>query len=299
MPAPVTLTRLDPRYPSRLAASELAPPAISWSGGSLEAARTVAIVGSRHATPEAVAFASELAAALVGASIVVVSGGAEGIDAAAHKSALCSGGRTWAVAGTGPDHCYPAAHADLFDAIARGPGAMLWPFDSGSRGKFLARNGVLVALADAVVVVQAGLVSGALNAASWAQKLGKALWVVPAAPWMTDFSGSLRLLEQGARPVSSIDALLGSLGLNLRQAPERATCPSTDSGAGDNMRALSPSESEVLTVMSNAPLHLDAIITRAGQPAQVAAAALLTLALENVVVEGPPGFFRRRDASRR
>jgi DNA processing protein len=113
---PVILTKLDPRYPSRLLGIERSPPSISWHGGPVEADRTVAIVGARHATRSALAFASEIASVLATANTVVVSGGAIGIDAAAHEAVLRMGGRTWAVAGTGPGYCYPASHADLFAA---------------------------------------------------------------------------------------------------------------------------------------------------------------------------------------
>jgi DNA processing protein len=282
----VQLTPLDPDYPSRLRYLDEAPPSLATRGGSLEAERAVAVVGSRAAVPAAIDFATSLARALVAAQAVVVSGGAEGIDAAAHRGALEAAGRTWAVAPTGHGQCFPVSHAPLFEAIAAGPGAMLWPFADGyhHRSAFLARNRVLVALSDAVVVIQAGMPSGALHAASCARQLKKPLWVVPAAPWMEEFAGSRRLLEEGALPLTSIDVLLSSLGLDRPSGPQ-ARAPD---------RALSRNESRVLSALSHAPLHLDAIAVRAGRAAHETAAALLTLALENVVVEGPPGFFRRR-----
>jgi DNA processing protein len=290
----VSLTRLDPRYPSRLAGLASAPPSICWQGGSLEAERAVAIVGARKATEDAVALASEIASALVRADVVVVSGGAVGVDAAAHTTALQSGGRTWVVAGTDPDHCYPSTHADLFESIGRGPGAMLWPFHgAGTRGAFLARNEVLVALADAVVVVQAGLHSGALHAASCARALKKPLWVVPAAPWMPAFAGSLKLLEDGAFALTSVDRLLRSLGVVSGAAADHCSSGVETSGL---MPTFSDCEYKVLDAISKGPLHVDAIVAQANQSAQAVTAALLTLALENVVVEGPPGLFRRRRA---
>jgi DNA processing protein len=289
VPSLVHLTPLDAGYPSRLRTLDDPPPCITTSGGSLEATHVVAVVGSRDAKRQATDFARELARSLTGAGAVVASGGAEGVDAAAHQGALEAKGRTWTIAGTGHGPCYPAAHASLFEAIARGPGAMVWPFAAGyqHRSAFLARNRVLVALADAVVVVQAGFPSGALHAASWARKLAKPLWVVPAAPWMDGFAGSRQLLEQGARPLSSIDLLLDS----LRLAPPLAL---PDSALN---HSLSPHEFAVLDAISNVPLHLDEISIRSCQSVPVTAAALLTLALENVVVESPPGFFRRRDSS--
>lgn len=293
MSTPVILTKLDPRYPSRLLGIERSPPSISWHGGPVEADRTVAIVGARHATRSALAFASEIASVLATANTVVVSGGAIGIDAAAHEAVLRMGGRTWAVAGTGPGYCYPASHADLFDSIAKGPGAMLWPFEAGYRGAFLARNHVLVALADAVVVVQAGLRSGALHTASCAIKLGKPLWVVPAAPWTSEFAGSLKLVEAGARILTSVGPLLSSLGVASSNESHAAA---TGEARSASLPTHSSCEYEVLESISNGPLHVDAIVARVDQSVQAVSAALLTLALENVVVEGPPGLFRRRRA---
>ena len=292
MTSPVHLTPLDPRYPSRLRGLRDAPAALTACGGSLEAERVVALVGSREATPDAAAFAHELASTLAGAGVVVVSGGAVGIDAAAHRGALVARGRTWVVAPTGHGAIFPEQHAALFDEVALGPGAMIWPFapDYRHRSAFLARNRVLVALADVVVVVQAGVPSGALGAAAVARSLGKALWVVPAPPWLDAFRGSRMLLERGARPLLFVDTFLASLEIST--APPR---PRPRPEPALPTRPLNQSEAEALQATSSVPLHLDEIASRAALSAPAAAAALLTLALENVVVEGPPGFFTRRD----
>jgi DNA processing protein len=271
------------------------PASLVTSGGSLEADRVVAIVGSRVATTDASGFATTLASRLVQRGAVVVSGGALGIDGAAHRGALAGGGRTWVVCGTGCNHVFPTDHAALFVEVARSAGAMVWPFgdDVGAMPyTFLARNHILVALADAVVVVQAGKDSGALHAAGCAHKLGRPLWVCAPPPWVgSGFDGSRWLLgharSTGARPLHHEDDLFASLGLG----PAAPRAPVLT-------RALSDNETAILGVTSTAPLHLDAIASRAGLPTQAAAAALLTLALENVVVEGPPGFFRDATADR-
>jgi DNA processing protein len=280
------LTPLDADYPSRLRTLVRPPASITVRGGALEAPRTVAIVGSREPDPEAKRFAGQLAAALSRCGVVVVSGGAFGIDAAAHRGALDAGGRTWGVPGTGCDHCFPPEHADLYESIGAGPGAMLWPFapSSGVRaGVFLRRNRVLVALSDAVVVVQAGFPSGALAAAERARAARKPLWVVPAPPWLRGFEGSRLLLDAGARPLTSEKCLLRTLELGSEGASRRERHPSTKD----------PFRSAVLSAVDDAPLHLEEIATRTHLTVQATAVALLTLALEAVVVEGPPGFFRR------
>jgi len=287
----ICLSPLDGAYPSRLRSLARAPATLTVRGGSLEADRVVAIVGSREAHPKAVDFARTLAEALARADVVVASGGAVGIDAAAHEGALEAGGRTWCVAGTGELHCYPPEHAPLFDRIASGPGAMVWPFppDLAALARaFRERNRVLVALADAVVVVQAGLRSGALSTAGRARVQRRPLWVVPVSPWehdeKFDFGGSRQLLNQGAKPLQAAGPLLASL-THLIRRDGRTGAPS---GAERALLGGLPAPVEP-------PLHLDEIAARAHLSPQAAAAALLTLALENVVVEGPPGFFRRRD----
>jgi DNA processing protein len=299
----VHLTPLDPLFPSRLRGTKHSPASITCSGGPLEAARTVAIVGARQATPEAARFAHDVAAALAAADVVVISGGAVGIDAAAHRGALSVKGRTWAVAGTGHRQCFPAEHEALFDTIAKGPGAMIWPFapDFSARGGFTTRNRYLAALSDAVVVVQAAERSGALQAAGCARAQKKPLWVVPASPWLRRFQGSVELLEAGAQPLHSVDPLLYSLGLRPQN---RTGCDGDANPLPGSPPPLLPSplsdqESATLRATAVTPRHTDAIAEDAGLSPQATAVALLTLALENVLVEGPPGFFRRRDGHNR
>jgi DNA processing protein len=289
------LAPLEPRYPSRLRALRK-PPLLSAQGGSLEAPRVVAVVGSREAHPTTLGYAWELARQLVQAGAVVVSGGALGIDGAAHRGALDAGGRTWLVAGSGCLHRFPPEHEDLYDAIGNGPGAVLWPFAPETPPRpvtFRTRNRVLACLADAVVVVQAGERSGALHAAGCARGLGRPLWVVSVPPWLADeggFEGSEQLMRDapaGAQPLTSTRLFLESLGI--------ASSSGRPAAALD--RPLSADESAVMAVLARAqrdPLHLDEITALAVLSPQAARAVLLTLALENVVVEGPLGFFRRR-----
>jgi DNA processing protein len=288
----VHLTPLDPAYPGRLRTLPQPPATLSLRGGPVQADRVVAIVGSRAAHPETMDLARELASRLVKCGAVVASGGAVGIDASAHVGALDAGGRTWAVAPTGCERCFPPSHSDLFERIGRGPGAMLWPFapDHQHRSAFALRNRVLVALSDAVVVVQAGARSGAVHAASCAGNLGRPLWVVPAPPWrQRGFEGTHDLVESIARstparpvrPLTSIDRFLAAMGLSP--------------GSPAPARARSGSEAAVFDATSTVPLHLDEIAVRSQCAAGTVSAVLLTLALEDVVVEDPPGYFRRRD----
>ena len=263
--------------------------------GALFSSTSVAIVGTRRPLPEAAAFAFELAAAVARRGGVVVSGGAVGIDASAHTGALSVSGRTWVVCGTGHGVLYPKEHGPLFERIAASGGAVMWPFPDGTAGhrsRFLQRNGVLVALCDAVVLVQARIPSGALNAASWARRLERPRWVVTPPPWAdpateTAFAGCTLERKQGARSLTSVDFFLHQLGL---PATRPALLPKP--GPSAPVRAKTPEETRVLATMDGAPRHPDEVVVRCGLPYPEVMTALLTLALDDVLVEGPEGHFR-------
>src|SRR5207302_5773865 len=141
----------------------------------------VAIVGSRRPTPYGEAVAERLAADLAAAGVVVVSGLAHGVDAAAHRGALSAGGTTVAVLGTGVDVVYPAENAALAAELLAGGGALISEFPDGTpprRGHFPKRNWTMAAVSDLVVVVEAGEGSGALITAEAALALGKDVMAV-------------------------------------------------------------------------------------------------------------------------
>lgn len=310
-----TFSLSDLDYPERLRSLTTPPELVTVEGGPLEAPFSVAIVGAREPCDEAANFAFELGKAIAERGGVVVSGGAAGIDGAAHRGALEGGGRTWAVAATGRGQCFPKAHAELFETIARGPSAMLWPFPEGMGalpGNFLQRNGVLVALAETVVIVQGGVPSGTLSAFAWAQKLGRTTWAVPGPPWDERFAGCRVALDGGARPLTSIGGFLKTLGFQVEAPvvpPRRARTPRRSShqshpslplGAVERSsisvtpaRPLDPEERALLDACTDSPTHVDEIAVRSGICASRAQTGLLTLALENVLVEGPEGFYRR------
>lgn len=261
----------------------------------------MAIVGTRKPIPEAREFAQSLARAVARAGGTVVSGGALGIDAAAHEGALTENGPTVCVVGTGRSHVFPPHHADLYRRIQGSSGTMVWPFTDETPAKaanFLRRNGLLVALSQAVVVVQAGAGSGALNAAAWARKLGKPIWVVPQAPWSSQgFEGSLSELQRGARPLISTSKLLESVNLSgagtlplLFPAGSASSSPEPRAPVPE---VLFPELSRLLGALDTKPRHRDELAESVGMSVAELSSALLTLTLENVVEEGPLGFFSR------
>lgn len=176
----------------------------------------MAIVGSRRPTPYGEAVAEELALELGRAGVVVVSGLALGIDAAAHRGALNGGGVTVAVMGTGVDVIYPAAHSSLAEEILRGGGALVSQFPDGTaprRHNFPARNYTMAALSDVVVVVEAADGSGALITAEAALDLHKEVMAVPGSVFSPQSVGTHGLLRDGAGLVQNARDVLAALNL--------------------------------------------------------------------------------------
>ena len=175
----------DAAYPACLRGIP-SPPKSLWFVGRLPAPgqRMVAIVGARAATRAGCARAHGIAAGLGKGGVAIVSGGAFGIDAAAHEGALASGAPTFAVLGCGTDVVYPDRHAGLFERIAVS-GGLLSEYPPGTKpraGQFPARNRIIAGLGLAVVVVEAAMRSGALITARLGRGLGRILFAVPGSP---------------------------------------------------------------------------------------------------------------------
>ena len=187
------ITPDDPEWPGQLDDLGDDQPYALWLRGNADlrfsCLRSLAVVGSRAATAYGSYVAAEFAASLASRGLAVVSGGAFGVDAAAHRGALGADGVTVAVLACGVDVPYPTAHAELFDAItAQGVLASEWPPGQHvSRLRFLVRNRVIAALATGTLVVEAAQRSGALNTARHARDLHRRLMAVPG-PVTSDLS---------------------------------------------------------------------------------------------------------------
>ncbi|MCW2809559.1 MAG: dprA [Friedmanniella sp.] len=195
-------------------------------------ARSVAVVGSRAATAYGSGVAADLAAEVAEAGVTVVSGGAFGIDAAAHRGALAAGGRTVGVVANGVDVGYPAGNTGLFEVLAREHLIVseLPPGAHPTRVRFLARNRLIAALSRGTVVVEAALRSGARNTAGWALECQRPLMAVPGpvysaasvAPHLMIRNGQASLVTRGAEVLELI-ADAGESLLPLAQGPRRVT----------------------------------------------------------------------------
>lgn len=201
----------DEEWPTQLDDLGATTPWALWArGGSLEKRRSVAIVGSRSCTVYGERAAAELAADIADAGYPIVSGGAFGIDAAAHRGALTTTTPTVAVLACGVDVPYPAAHSALFERIAA-QGTLLSESPPGAhptRAAFLIRNRIIAALAYGTVVVEARFRSGALSTYRHAAELHRVLMGVPGPITSAESGGVHELLKTDAQLVTSGDDVL-------------------------------------------------------------------------------------------
>lgn len=256
------------------------PPALFvWGDPVALQEPAVAIVGTRGASTYGKACSRKFAETAARAGATVVSGGALGIDAAAHEGALEAGGRTVAVLGSGVDVVYPAAHAGLFDRI-RDRGALVSQFacGAGPNGyKFLVRNGLIAALATVVVVIEAPEGSGALNTANAAAELGRQVLVVPGTIDRNGFRGSHALIRDGAALLDHPDQMLEALGLD----------------PGTVQAATAAPDSAVLAALSIDPLPVEKIVEITGLDPPAVMAELTMLELDGRVLRDGIGYARK------
>ena len=216
------LTPERPGWPEGLAELGAEQPLLLWvagrAGPDILAARSVAVVGARACTAYGEYVAGELSAGLTDRGWTVVSGGAFGIDVAAHRGALAVDGPTVAVLACGVDRAYPQAHTAVLDRIRR-TGAVVSELPLGAhptRARFLTRNRLIAALTRGTVVVEAAARSGATNTAGWADKLSRPVMAVPGPVTSAMSVGCHRLVrEEGASLVTcaaDVVDLVGDLG---------------------------------------------------------------------------------------
>ena len=219
-PAPTPRWVADPAVLSALR-DVSHPPEGLWVLGDAAALvgaphRHVAIVGTREATPYGLRIAADLSAACVRAGLVVVSGMARGIDAAAHRAAVDAGGQTIAVQGTGVDVPYPVSHRALHAVLAQRATVIseVEPGTAAFRGCFPRRNRLIAALSKVVVVVEADHKSGAINTATHALALNGTVAAVPGRVDVPQSAGTNQLLFDGAQMIREPADLLALLGIS-------------------------------------------------------------------------------------
>lgn len=265
------LTPTDPDWPANL------PPLGVLRGRGRLTTPALAIVGARAADPHGRELAARIARAAVERGHAIVSGGAFGIDHAAHRAALDAGGDTLVVLGSGLDHPSPQSHRALF-AAAETRGALLSPFPcarTAAAWTFPQRNAWIAGLAVAVVVVQATLQSGALHTARAALARGVPVWVVPGSIDAPLHAGCHALVAEGARLLTHPAAWAGA-------APTAPAAP-----------AEPPEHRALWRAAAAEPRPLDALATDAGLPIEDAAIAATLLELSGWLRPAPGGRYAR------
>ena len=283
------LTWDDSRYPQALLQIGEAPPLLYYRGRTeLLTSPSLAIVGSRNASPAGIRIAEDFAETLASAGLTIVSGLALGIDAAAHRGGLragAGGASTIAVIGTGIDRIYPAANKALAHQIAL-EGGILSEFPLGAppaKGHFPQRNRLISGLSTGVLVVEAALESGSLITARLAGEQGREVFAIPGSIHSPFSKGCHRLIKQGAKLVESTQDILEELRILGKEADRQRPSP----------RRLSVAETELLAALGYDPLRADELVARLSWPVARVMTHLLELEMSGTIAQIPGGGFQR------
>ncbi|GIW95599.1 MAG: DNA polymerase III [Pirellulaceae bacterium] len=286
--------RDEPDYPPLLAQLDDAPALLFYRGQLRpEHRRAVAMVGTRYPTGYGLRQADRLARQLVQAGFTIISGLARGIDAAAHRAALAAGGSTWAVLGGGLLQMYPAEHRRLADQIASSGAVLseLPPEHPPRSGNFPQRNRIISGLSLGVVVVEAGIRSGALITAQHALEQGREVFAVPGSIENPVSRGCHQLIRDGAKLVESAQDIIDELAslLQLVEPPDSSSSfaaaggAATDRGALPASVQLSPAEQRLWHAIDPTGSLVDDAIQRSGLSAHEALVALAQLEVKQLV----------------
>jgi DNA processing protein len=302
------ITLDDPVYPWRLG-EIYDPPLVLFARGRLlpEDEHAVAVVGTRRPSPYGLRMAEKLGRQLASRGVTVVSGLATGIDSAAHRGALESGGRTTGVLGNGVDVVYPRENRELTEQVIA-QGCILSQFRMGedpAKGHFPRRNRIMSGMTLGTVVVQAPRSSGALITAHAAAEQGREVFAVPGEAGARNSEGPHALLREGAKLVESADDILVELNVpaelrigasvnhSRRRAPEssgreidedvRPEATTVNASAQHPVRDTSPVERDILSVLAPDGSFVDEIALASRVSVAEALSTLTVLELKGLV----------------
>ncbi len=288
------LTQADAAYPELLR-QIYDPPIVLYVKGELtpKDKNAVAMVGSRQTTHYGLEVARKLAYQLAYLGVTVVSGGARGIDTAAHQGALSAKGRTVAVLGTGINRVFPPENAELFERIAA-QGAVITQFPMNrpaDKQSFPIRNRIVAGMTLGTVVVEANLNSGALITANFANDYGRQIFAVPGRIDSPRSKGCHELIKKGAKLCEGAEDILSEFEY-LFPASNRPPAAS-DTGVLPTLD-LSDHEQRVLDALgSNGELSIDEVIRGSNLPSSTASVTLLSLEMKRLVRQLPGKIFIR------
>ena len=278
----------DPDYPRALLEISDPPPVFYCQGRrELLAAPGFAIVGSRNATPQGSEDAEAFAAALSAAGFTIVSGLAQGIDAAAHRGGLREAGSSIAVIGTGPDRIYPARNRDLAHELAA-RGLVISEFAPGTpplKQNFPRRNRLVSGLSRGVLVVEATLSSGSLITARLAAEQNREVFALPGSIHSPFSKGAHRLIRDGAKLVETAKDILDELAVVATPVQQVVA---------SNPRAIVDADARAIVgALGHDPVDVDTLVARTGFAASKVIATLTTLELDREVASLPGGRWQR------
>lgn len=277
------VTLADAEYPQALL--QIAdPPTLFYARGRLELLNrpALAVVGSRNATPQGIQTAESFSRSLAQQGLVIVSGLALGIDAAAHRGALAADGDSIAVIGTGADRIYPARNRDLALALAE-HGLIISEFPLGTpaiAANFPRRNRLISGLARGVLVVEAAPQSGSLITARQAAEQGREVFAIPGSIHSPVARGCHQLIKEGAKLVQTAEDVLEDLRW---QHSITMTVPSSNTDETD----------PVLSALGHDPCNLDELAERSGLAAAELLPRLLEFELDGTIAKLPGNRFQR------
>ncbi len=290
------LTLGDEGYPAALEAI-FDPPRVLYVRGELEATDAVAlgIVGSRRCTHYGLEQAERFGQLLGRAGFTVISGGARGIDTAAHRGALSAGGRTIAVMGCGLCETYPSENGKLFaEIVSEGSGALISELPmrtSVMSGNFPTRNRIISGLSLGVLIVEAAKRSGSLITAREAAEQGREVFALPGRVDSPLSAGTIGLIRDGAVPVAGLDDILEHLG------EVGATMTADEPDANALPPGLTDTEKALLEALAGGELSLDELTRRTDVVPAEATGAMTILVLKGLVAQKPGNVFARKRAS--
>jgi DNA processing protein len=276
------VTLADSEYPQALL-NIPDPPLLLYVKGRIDLLNrpALAIVGSRSATPQGINNAEAFARSLSDAGLCVISGMAHGIDAAAHRGALCGQGGSIAIVGTGLDIVYPSANRDLAHALAQ-QGALISEFPLATpplAANFPRRNRLISGMSLGCLVVEASLQSGSLITARLALEQGRDVFAIPGSIHAPQSKGCHALLKQGAKLVETAQDILEELG-GMVETP--ASASSTEDA-----------DPPLLEHLGFDPVDVDTLSLRCGLTIAELSAMLLTLELSGRICVLPGGLYQR------
>ncbi|MCB1866568.1 MAG: DNA-processing protein DprA [Chromatiales bacterium] len=284
----------DAAWPVLLEAIDDPPAGLFVTGDpGLLAAPQLAIVGSRSATAGGLDNARAFARYLAGLGLVITSGMAHGIDAAAHRGALDAGAPTLAVLGCGTDVIYPAAHAQLQSAITSA-GATVSEFAPGTparAGHFPRRNRIISGLSLGVLVVEAAPRSGSLITARLAAEQGREVFAIPGSIHNPQARGCHQLIREGAKLIETAQEIIEELGPLAAVGAARRPAAATPRGGAE----FTPDadHQRLLEAMGFDPVSMDQLCERTGMRAAEVSSMLLVLELDGRVSSAPGGRYQR------